>query len=173
MPPFQIRRQHPQDWHAIRAVIDTAFNDKGEVSAIVARIANACGDDCFGHVAIDQNQKIIGHIWMSPAHIEHDGPPVTGHCLSPMAVMPQFQKTGIGKALAHALLDDARRRNTTFILVLGHPEYYPKFGFERADAWNISCPMADAPPEAFMIKVFKPERLKGISGIGRYRHEFD
>jgi putative acetyltransferase len=59
-----------------------------------------------------------------------------------------------------------------FVVVVGHPEYYPKFGFEKASTYGIRCEYEQVPDEAFMILVFNPKAFQGVHGIGKQRPEF-
>jgi putative acetyltransferase len=85
--------------------------------------------------------EIVGHIAFSPVTIEAHSCSTSawasGLGLAPLAVRPQHQGTGIGTALGHAGMDECRRRQTPFVVVLGSPEYYPRFGFATAAKWNL------------------------------------
>jgi putative acetyltransferase len=85
-------------------------------------------------VAVEK-EKIVGHILFSSAIIEGEHGVVKGMGLAPMAVLPEFQRQGIGSQLVKAGIEKLRKTKCPFIIVLGHPEYYPRFGFE---------PMGDA-----------------------------
>ena len=82
--------------------------------------------------------------------------------LAPVAVVPTRQKRGIGGALIRVGLDLADARNDPLVVVLGHPAYYPRFGFERASRHGIEPPSTFIPDSAFMVKL-----LSGYSD--RYR----
>ena len=89
-----------------------------------------------------------------------------------MAVLPEFQRRGIGSKLIRAGLDEMRKARQPFVLVLGHPEYYPRFGFVRASRYGIISEYEGVPDEAFMILVLDEAMLEGVTGIGKYRPEF-
>ena len=66
-----------------------------------------------------------------------------------------------------------RHRSCPFVIVLGHPEYYPRFGFERASKYGISSQWQGVPDDAFMILILDQPAMCGASGVARYRNEFD
>jgi putative acetyltransferase len=92
--------------------------------------------------------------------------------LAPIAVLPDLQRQGIGKALIEAGIDKIRVSGEPFVIVLGHPGYYPRFGFIPASRFEIRCEYDGVPDEAFMILVFNNDALEGISGVAKYRPEF-
>jgi putative acetyltransferase len=116
---------------------------------------------------------IVGHILFTPAIVECAGQRVSGMGLAPLAVVPERQRQGIGSLLVRRGLDLLRADGCPFVIVLGHPEYYPRFGFKRASAHGLACQWKDVPDEAFMVLVFDPDAMRGASGIARYRAEFD
>lgn len=93
--------------------------------------------------------------------------------LAPMAVDPKCQNTGVGTLLVRHGLEHLRVSGCPFVIVLGHPAYYPRFGFELASAYGLSCQWEGVPAEAFMIKVLDPTGLPESGGTARYREEFD
>jgi putative acetyltransferase len=92
--------------------------------------------------------------------------------LAPIAVLPDVQRQGTGKALTEAGIDKIRASGEPFVIVLGHPDYYPRFGFVPASRLGIQCACDGVPDEVFMILMLKDDVLAGISGVARYRPEF-
>ena len=92
--------------------------------------------------------------------------------LAPIAVRPEFQQKGIGGQLIKSGLNKARELKYKSVIVLGHKHYYPKFGFEPVDKWNIKAPF-DVPADFFMGLELVKDGLKGVSGTVRYPKEFD
>jgi predicted N-acetyltransferase YhbS len=114
--------------------------------------------------------EMVGHILFSKIKIvgkaEHES-----LALAPMAVLPKFQKQGIGGELVKAGLEIARKLGFDSVIVLGHADYYPRFGFEKASKWDIKCPF-EVPDEAFMVIELVEDSLKDKAGTVRYPKEF-
>lgn len=89
-----------------------------------------------------------------------------------MAVLPEFQKRGIGTLLVEAGLAECRKAQYDFVVVLGHPEYYPRFGFVPASRYGIKCEYP-VPDEVFMLIELRAGALQGRHGIVKYEPEFD
>ena len=98
---------------------------------------------------------------------------IEGMGLAPMAVLPAWQRQGIGTLLIKRGIEMLKSRSCPFIIVLGHPEYYPRFDFERASNYGIRSQWEGVPDEAFMILILDREAMQGVSGVARYRNEFD
>ena len=88
-----------------------------------------------------------------------------------MAVLPEYQKSGIGKKLMNKAIERARELGYKSIVVLGHEKYYPKFGFEKASKYGVKAPF-EVPDEAYMILELLPGGLNGVSGIVEYSKAF-
>jgi len=165
-----IRPEQPDDIAAVRAINEAAFGEPTEAT-IVDSLRSAC-PDVVSLVAVEDD-KILGHIFFSPVVVS-DGQEVNqGMGLAPMAVLPERQRQGIGSLLAREGIDALRERGCPFIIVLGHPGYYPRFGFAPAAEHNLSCQWDGVPDEAFMVLVFDQAIMSGVSGVARYRDEFD
>ena len=160
----EIREEQPGDVDAIRRVNTDAFGQPEE-AALVDKLRESC-DDYVSLVAVDGGD-IIGHILFTPATIGD----VHGMGLAPMAVLSGRQRGGVGSKLVRAGLVAVAERRCPFVIVLGHAEYYPRFGFERASKHGIRCEW-DVPDHVFMILVLDEAALKGVSGLARYRPEF-
>jgi putative acetyltransferase len=97
---------------------------------------------------------------------------VIGAGLAPLAVVPEYQGQGIGSALVAAGLEEMRQAGQPFVVLVGHPGYYPRFGFVRASQYGIRPEYDEVPDEAFMIIVFDEEKLQMITGVAHERPEF-
>jgi putative acetyltransferase len=93
--------------------------------------------------------------------------------LAPMAVLPDIQHRGIGTQLIRKGIESLRRAHCPFIIVLGHADYYPRFGFEGASAYGVKCQWDGVPDEAFMILWLDKSTMPPASGLAKYREEFD
>ncbi len=164
-----IRTEGPQDAAAIHAVNERAFGQRTEADLVDA-LRRTC-DDRLSLVAEDSG--IVGHILFTPAIVESAGRRVVGMGLAPMAVIPEHQRQGIGSALVTRGVALLRERGCPFVIVLGHPTYYPRFGFERASVHGLVSQWPGVPDEAFMVLILDPDAMIGMSGVVRYRADFD
>jgi putative acetyltransferase len=164
----QIRSEGLADTGAVRRLNELAF--EGPVEAgIVDRLRERC-EDIVSLVA-EEDGEVVGHIFFSPVELESGDEKHLGMGLAPMAVLPDHQGKGIGKELVEAGLAALRERDCPFVIVLGHPEYYPRFGFVPASSFGVKCEW-EVPDEAFMILVFEASAIPESGGIARYRPEF-
>lgn len=130
-------------------------------------------NNCHKYLSLvsEVSERITGHILFTPAVIESKNTKMQGMGLAPMAVLPEYQKQGIGSALVREGLKRLEQTRCLFVIVLGHSAYYPKFGFKKACSYGIKSEW-DVPDEVFMIIVFDKAQLQGISGVAKYRSEF-
>ncbi len=118
--------------------------------------------------------RVVGHIFYSTAVIGSDNEKLVGLGLAPMAVLPEYQKQGIGKVLiTESIKQLLETTNTPFIIVLGHEDYYPKFGFKTASKFGILCQWEGVPDDAFMIMIIDEAKMKGVHGVAKYRDEWN
>jgi len=164
---MEIRAERAEDIPAVREVNDLAFGqiEEGE---IVDRIRAAIPDEIVSLVA-EADGEVVGHILFSPAAIGD----VRGTGLAPMAVRPGHQRRGIGSRLVEEGLRRLREAGCPFVIVLGHTEYYPRFGFEPASTFGIDCQWDGIPNDVFMAMILDEAAMDGVTGVARYRDEFD
>ena len=167
---ISVREEKPADISAVRVVNERAFGQPEEAN-VVDKLRESC-DGLLSFVA-ECERQVVGHILFSPAIIETRQGIISGMELAPMAVLPEFQRQGIGSRLVKHGLAILRDRSCPFVIVLGHPEYYPRFGFELASKYGIRSQWEGVPDEAFMIIWLDESITEGVSGIARYRDEFD
>ena len=169
-----IRQEQQNDYSKTEEVVKEAFlneefSDKTE-HELVSRIRKC---DAFipelSIVAVDE--EIVGHIMLSKITIEKDGVSVDSLALAPVSVARGHQKKGIGGKLIGAALEKAKELGYVSVVVLGHPEYYPKFGFKKASEWNIKAPF-EVPDEVFMAMELRGDALQGVEGIVQYSSAF-
>jgi putative acetyltransferase len=173
-----IRNETPEDIGAIRTVIERAF--AGTDEAILVDNLRAAGKATISLVATEDD-KVIGHILFSPVIIEsgnHDASSEiaeTAHVgigLAPLAVLPEYQNRGIGILLTNAGLEACRDARFSYAVVLGHPHYYPRFGFVPSVRFNLRSEFAVA-DEVFMALELEEGALQNLRGIVKYQPEFN
>src|SRR5262249_317859 len=98
---------------------------------------------------------------------------IIGYALAPMAVLPEFQRRGIGSALVRAGIERLRKSRCPFVIVVGHPNYYPRFGFVPASTYGLRCQWGGVPDDAFLVLVLQPSIASQLAGLAKYRAEFD
>ena len=165
---MRIREEQPQDIRAVREVNIRAFGQTQEAD-IVDKLRQNC-DELLSLVALKQNQ-VVGHILFSPVIVENQDRTVQGMGLAPMAVLPEHQRQGFGLELVRAGVEKLKSWRCPFVIVLGHPVYYPRFGFEPASLYGIRSEW-EVPDDAFMILVLNKSAMFNVSGVARYRGEF-
>ncbi len=163
-----VRRERPADVEAIGEVNRLAFDTGAE--ARLVELLRERGKLVVSLVA-EAGAGVVGHIAFSRA-VLREHPDVPGVGLGPMAVIPGFQNRGIGSALVRAGLAECAALGSAFAVVLGHPGYYPRFGFLPASRFGLSCRW-QAPDGVFMALELAPGALAGAGGIVRYEPEFD
>ena len=162
-----VRAETAADIDAIANLTRHAFNNEAEVK-LITTLRQQC-DDCVALVA-EQHGKVVGHILFSPATLEHY-PDTRLMVLAPMAVSNVLQHQGIGSALVRAGLEQCKKRGIQAVVVLGHPAYYPRFGFVPASGYGIRCPWPVA-DEAFMLLQLTDAALSGKTGQVLYHPAF-
>ncbi|MFD5784167.1 GNAT family N-acetyltransferase [Streptomyces sp. NPDC126933] len=139
------RAETSADIPTIRDISLAAFDTPLEADLVDALRADPSWINGLSIVATDQDGMLIGHALLTRCHID-DTPAL---CLGPVAVWPEYQKTGAGSAAIRASLQAAKELGEHFVTVLGHPTYYPRFGFTRASKHGIGLSI-DVPDEAMM-----------------------
>jgi putative acetyltransferase len=167
---INIRLERPGDVAEVRVINEEAFEQPAEAN-IVDKVRRACPDSLS--LVAEDGRDVVGHILFSPVVVETSGRRVTGMGLAPMAVLPDRQRQGIGTRLVKRGLEILRERGYPYVVVLGHPDYYPRFGFQRASNHGLSSQWEGVPDEAFMVLILDGNAMTGISGVARYRDEFN
>ena len=164
----EIRPEQPEESVQVRAVNALAFgsDDEGRlVDAVRQR-----EESLISLVAVD-GDTVVGHILFSPVTIATPEGEYQTVGLGPMSVHPDFQRQGVGGSLIRRGLEACRAAGYGVVVVLGHPSYYPRFGFTRAGTHGIHWEQ-EVPGDAFMVMELTPGALEGCSGVARYLPEF-
>ena len=164
-----VRYEKPEDIPLIYSVHEKTFKRDAE-GRLADRLRRACAD----HISLvaEDNGTIVGHVMFTPVLIKNDKE-IRGMGLAPMAVLPTHRRRGIGTLLVQSGLQILQKKGCPFVIVLGHPDYYPRFGFQPASRFNIKSQWEGVPDEAFMILVMDEEAMRNVSGIALFRDEFN
>ena len=168
---IEIRHETIRDYLGIKNVNDLAFGQVNEGLLIEKLRLNSYFIDKLSIVAEFEN-RIVGHILFFPIKVHGDLKDYDSLALAPVSVIPDLQNKGIGGQLIVKGLDIAKGLGFKSVIVLGHKDYYPRFGFIPASKWRIKSPF-DSPDEAFMALELIKDGLKDVSGIIEYPKEFE
>ena len=165
---MRVREEEKRDRDSVHALNVAAFETPAEANLVDALREQA--RPVLSLVA-EEAAGIVGHIMFSPVSL-------TGQAdrrimgLAPMAVAPEHQRKGIGSALVRAGLERCRDLGFGAVVVLGHPSFYPRFGFQPAARFGVACEY-DAPTEAFMLIELVPGYMRGVAGTARFHPAFE
>lgn len=161
-----IRPELPGDRAAIHEVNRLAFGQDEE-----ANLVDALRDGGFARLSLvaEVDGQIVGHILFSEMAIITPSGSISALSLAPMAVRPQWQRRGIGSQLVHRGLEECREAGHRIAIVLGHPAFYPRFGFRPELAAVLESPF---PRDAFMAIELTPGALTGVRGRVAYPPPF-
>jgi putative acetyltransferase len=166
LPDGHIRPECAGDAPVVAALNREAFGGDEEVLLIERLRADRL--IAVSLVAVE-DASLVGHILFSDLAVEVDGRPVRAVSLAPMCVRTDRQRQGIGSVLVRAGLDAVRDAGYAAVIVLGHPEFYPRFGFSAALAARLAAPFAGP---AFMAVELVPGALDGTRGAVTYPPAF-
>jgi len=163
-----IRPETPEDSAAIRSV-----NEEASGSSIEADLVEKLRSrrTCTLSLVVTDGDKVIGHILFSPVPIGSGNNSFGALGLGPMAILPSYQRKGVGSQLVRAGLQECKRLGHEIVVVLGHPDYYPRFGFVLANPRGIDCEF-EVPEEAWMILEITEGALAGRRGKVKFQPEF-
>jgi putative acetyltransferase len=161
-----IRSETPADLTMIRQINCLAFGQQEE-----ARLVDALRDAGYARFSLvaERAGKVVGHILFSELGIITESSTVSALALAPVAVLPEFQNRGIGSALVRHGLEVCRDGGHKIVIVVGHPRFYPRFGFSAKLASRLASPYGG---EAFMALELVPGALDGITGRVEYPSPF-
>ena len=162
-----IRAEEEKDWAAVHAVNASAFETSAE-----ARLVTRLREEAQPLVSLvaEEHGEIVGHIILSPVMLSgHAHLKILG--LGPMAVLPEHQRKGIGSELVRAGLAQGKELGFGAVVLVGHPEFYPRFGFAPASRFGIACEF-DVPEEAFMALELQPGVFAEATGTIKYHRAF-
>jgi putative acetyltransferase len=163
---FLIRPERPGDEDAVREVHRLAFGRDDE-----GRLVDDLRAGGFGRLALvaEDEGRVVGHVLFGALPIVTPSATLDALALAPLAVVPAHQRRRIGSALVRDGLRACRDDGHRIVVVLGHPGYYPRFGFSAEKATRLASPYAGP---AFMALELEPGALEGVVGAVRYPPPF-
>jgi len=167
-----IRPEQPDDLAAIREVNLQAFARDGQAGTGEADLVNALRSNGKSRLSLvaELDGLVIGHVMFSDVTVASPSATHTILGLAPLAVLPEYQKQGVGSALMHASIDECRRMGAKAIFLLGHPSYYPRFGFAPARLRDM---LYQNGRDSAMVLELVPGGLEGVTGTVSFESEFD
>jgi putative acetyltransferase len=164
----EVRPFTASDADAVFEVHRRAFGGRTEESRVVRRLHDA--DTAVVSLVAVADDRVVGHVLFSPVTVDGQGASVELVGLAPVGVLPENQHGGVGSSLVRRGLDECREAGADAVVVLGDPEYYSRFGFERASAYRLGNEYgAD---EEFMVKPLHDGAVDDVGGLVTYRPEF-
>ena len=163
-----IRRERVTDREGVRLVNEEAFGRPGEADLV--ELLHRRGHVTLSLVAAD-GEKIVGHILFTTVRVVAEKGEWSAVALGPMGVLPSHQGTGVGSQLVRAGLEGCRQVGEPIVFVLGHPDYYPRFGFVPSSSAGITSEFAVV-DEVFMVSELESGALAGRTGVVHYPPPF-
>lgn len=167
---IDIRKETEADYAAVGALLDRSFGQPDEARLVTSLRQCSAFIPELSLVA-ELDGRIVGHIMFTKVSIVRETSEYPSLALAPMAVRPNSQRNGIGTKLVRTGLQRAGELGHQSVIVLGHPDYYPRFGFIPASYWNIEPPI-ELPDSVFMALELIPGGLKHVQGVVRYSEPF-
>ncbi len=170
-----IRQEESNDFVQVEKVVEAAFkavaiSDKTE-HLLVARLRKSVAFVPELSLVAEWEKEIVGHILLTKIKIKNKDQNTVSLALAPVSVLPDFQNKGIGGQLIRRAHEIAKDLGFNSIVLLGHEDYYPRFGYERASKYGIQLPF-EAPEENCMVLDLAKDTVKDISGMVEYPKAF-
>jgi len=160
-----IRSTTASDLKDVLRINEQAFGQDDEARLVEAMLRDPSAEPRVSLMALDEDDP-VGFILFSAARLDGPESPASAAILAPLAVVPEAQKQGIGGRLIRAGLDDLAEAGIGLVFVLGHPDYYPRHGFEPAGQYGLRAPYPIAPEHegAWMVQALKPGLIGTLQG---------
>lgn len=172
---INIRCELEKDYNTVENVVKESFkneefSDKDEHN-LVNRLRNS--KEYVKELALlaEINEKIVGYSLLTKINIKNKNESRESLALAPVSVLPEYQNKGVGSTLINKAIEKAKNLGYISIVVLGHPNYYLKFGFINSSEFDIKPPF-EVPNDVFKVLVLDEEKFKGTSGVVEYSSAF-
>ena len=175
-PNLIIRKEILSDYDRVIEITAKAFEtmpfSDGDEDKLVVRLRNAPGFIPELSLVAELNGLVVGHILFTPLVIDNGQQGFESLVLGPVSVLPEFQKQGIGGQLIIAGHKKAKELGFQSVILIGHPEYYPRFGYKTAFGWGLKVAMELPSDDVFMAIELTENALSGVSGMVIFPPEF-
>ena len=171
-----IREERQKDFEKINQVVKAAFKNVEQTDhterLLIERLRKSQAYiPALSLVAQTPQGEIVGHLLLSKAHIINGSQSFEVLALAPLSVAPAFQRNSIGSKLIEVAHQRAKKLGYAAIVLLGHKDYYPRFGYKKASLFGVSFPF-NAPDDCCMVAELRKNALRGISGVVCYSQAF-
>lgn len=170
-----VRQETNQDYTETKAVVEEAFRNEEHTDHtehfLVEKLRKNEAFIPELSLVAEEHNKIVGHVLATKINIQRETTQFESLALAPVSVLPDYQNKGIGSKLILEVLSKARELGYESVIVLGHDQYYPRFGFKPASVFGIEAPF-EVPDEAFMALELNEGSLKKVSGKVIYSKPF-
>jgi len=171
-----IRQECLSDIHEVSQLIEAAFKtveySDHQEQFLVERLRKSKAFIPALSLVAESNKKIVGHILLTKLKIKNTQQTFESLALAPVSVWPDCQGQGVGGQLIQKAHDIAKKLGYQSVVLLGHPDYYPRFGYQQADTFGIELPF-DVPKENCMAIELTENGLQGVSGMVEYPKAFN
>lgn len=171
-----IRKETPEDYQRVVELTERAFKtlplSEGKEGMLVQNLRKSNSFIPELSLVAEIEGKVVGHILFSPIIIDNGQQQFRSLVLAPVSVLPEFHHKGIGSQLILAGHQKAMELGYQSVILVGHPEYYPKFGYKRCSTWNIKSPIDLPSDDVFMALELSEGSLQGVTGTVVFPPEF-
>lgn len=171
-----IRKEIPSDYDRVFELTTKAFEtmpfSEGNEDKLVVRLRNASAFIPELSLVAELGGQLVGHILFTPLVVDNGQEQFQSLVLGPVSVLPEFQKQGIGSQLILAGHQKAKELGFQSVILIGHPEYYPRFGYKPASTWGIKTQIPLPSDDVFMAVELVEGGLSGVSGMVIFPPEF-
>jgi predicted N-acetyltransferase YhbS len=172
---IRLRQENKNDYKSVFQLIEKAFENEEysdhKEQFLVERLRKSDAFIPQLSIVAEVENEIVGHILLTKLEIKNDSELFESLALAPVSVLPKFQGKGIGSKLILHSHEVAKEFGYKSIILLGHQDYYPRFGYELTNKYGIEMPF-DVPAENCMVKALVENGLSGVDGKVAYPAEF-